>query len=105
MFFDKKDVAMLYPVFSHPWSTDPVFDVNLQSPDLQEHPLLSLTQQIECILKPGWCYIAISLSYQSSLSNAFLPKFSISADIIMNWLFPEHYFYICHENSFLFIWK
>ncbi|XP_045214857.2 bifunctional arginine demethylase and lysyl-hydroxylase JMJD6-like [Mercenaria mercenaria] len=53
VFFDKDDVAMLYPMFSHPWSTDPVFQVDLQNPDLKQHPLLSLTQPIECVLQPG----------------------------------------------------
>ncbi|XP_060556292.1 bifunctional arginine demethylase and lysyl-hydroxylase JMJD6-like, partial [Ruditapes philippinarum] len=53
VFFDKEDVALLYPVFGNPWSTDPVFEVDLQKPDLKHHPLLSLTQPIECILQPG----------------------------------------------------
>lgn len=30
-----------------------MFDVNLAEPDLNEHPLLSLTHPRECVLQPG----------------------------------------------------
>ena len=51
MFFPPEDLPLLYPTYTY--STDAVFEVNLSQPDLDRHPLLSLTHPIECILSPG----------------------------------------------------
>ena len=51
LFFSKDDTPLLYPQF--PYSMDPVFDVNLGDPDFDKHPLLMLTNPVECILEPG----------------------------------------------------
>ncbi|XP_064607869.1 LOW QUALITY PROTEIN: bifunctional arginine demethylase and lysyl-hydroxylase JMJD6-like [Liolophura sinensis] len=51
VFFPRKDQPLLYPQYTS--SMDPVFEVNLDSPDLNHHPLLSLTQPMECVLEPG----------------------------------------------------
>ena len=51
LFFPPNDVPLLYPVFTN--STDATFEVDLFSPDLTLHPLLSLTHPRECILKAG----------------------------------------------------
>ena len=53
LLFDPKDVPLLYPSYAHPWTNDPVFEVDLANPDLQTYPLLSETQPIECILEAG----------------------------------------------------
>lgn len=49
--FRKADTPFLYPYYPH--SMDPVFEVDLTRPDLNTHPLLSLTCPRECILQPG----------------------------------------------------
>ncbi|XP_071105155.1 uncharacterized protein [Haliotis cracherodii] len=50
-FFSRGDVASLYPRYFH--SMDPTFDVDLTSPDLETHPLMSLAQPLQCDLKQG----------------------------------------------------
>ncbi|KAK3090370.1 hypothetical protein FSP39_011282 [Pinctada imbricata] len=50
-FFPPNDVALLYP--SYESSMDPVFDVDLGNPDLELHPLLSVTHPIQCVLEEG----------------------------------------------------
>ncbi|KAJ8318649.1 hypothetical protein KUTeg_003740 [Tegillarca granosa] len=51
VFFSSKDAPYLYPRYEY--SMDPVFDVDLSAPDLNTHPLLQLTEPMECILQPG----------------------------------------------------
>ena len=51
LFFPPENVPLLYPVFNN--STDATFEVDLSSPDLTLHPLLSLTHPRECVLKAG----------------------------------------------------
>ncbi|KAK3580713.1 hypothetical protein CHS0354_005717 [Potamilus streckersoni] len=51
VFFDPVDLPMLYPRYEH--SFDPVFDVDLSCPDLEQYPLLRNVQPRECILEPG----------------------------------------------------
>lgn len=51
VFFPPEDVPLLYPTYVH--STDAVFEANLSAPDLNHHPLLSLTHPRECLLSPG----------------------------------------------------
>ena len=52
-FFPQKDTPLLYPEYSHAWSSDPVFEANIQSPDLTQHPLLACTSPMQCTLQPG----------------------------------------------------
>ncbi|KAL3877711.1 hypothetical protein ACJMK2_035376 [Sinanodonta woodiana] len=51
VFFDPVDLPLLYPRYEH--SFDPVFDVDLSCPDLEQYPLLRNVQPRECILEPG----------------------------------------------------
>lgn len=51
LLFPREDLANLYPRYHD--SLDPVFDVDLANPDLDQHPLLTLTQPMECLLEPG----------------------------------------------------
>ena len=51
VFFPPEDLPLLYPTYTH--STDAAFDVTLSQPDLDRHPLLSLTHPRECVLSPG----------------------------------------------------
>ena len=52
LFFPPKDLPCLYPIYS-PFIRDTSFEVDLPNPDLNKHPLLSLTSPQECILEPG----------------------------------------------------
>lgn len=52
-FFKKEDTFKLYPSYEHPWSSDPVFAVDLDKPDTKLFPLLSRAQPIQCVLEPG----------------------------------------------------
>ncbi|GAB6022083.1 hypothetical protein CHUAL_006226 [Chamberlinius hualienensis] len=49
--FHKSDTPFLYPFYPH--SMDPVFEADLTCPNLNTHPLLSLTSPRECVLQPG----------------------------------------------------
>lgn len=51
MFFPPEDLPLLSPTYTY--STDAVFEVSISHPDLNLHPLLSLTHPVECILSPG----------------------------------------------------
>ena len=51
LFFPPEDVPLLYPVFNN--STDATFEIDLSFPDLTLHPILSLTNPRECVLKAG----------------------------------------------------
>ena len=53
MLFPPKDVPLLYPSYAHPWTSDPVFEVDLANPDFHNYPLLSETLPVECILEAG----------------------------------------------------
>ncbi|KAL4239714.1 hypothetical protein ACF0H5_000518 [Mactra antiquata] len=53
IFFKREDTPLLYPIYGQQWSTDVIFDVNISSPQLKQHPLYTLTQPMECILQPG----------------------------------------------------
>ena len=66
MLYRKEDIASLYPRYEH--SMDPVFEVDLKSPDLNKHPLLAQTEPSECILQGGT--FIINQSFCSSWSLA-----------------------------------
>ncbi|XP_052791172.1 uncharacterized protein LOC128225165 [Mya arenaria] len=52
-FFRREDISLLYPVYNNPWSEDPNFRVDLDSPDLSQFPLLAHTHPVQCVLEPG----------------------------------------------------
>ncbi|BFZ03456.1 hypothetical protein BsWGS_06495 [Bradybaena similaris] len=69
-FFEAEDTALLYPQYFH--SMDPVFSVDLSSPDVEQWPLLALTKPRQCVLQPGELLFvpAGSPHYVENLSNS-----------------------------------
>ncbi|CAG5135387.1 unnamed protein product [Candidula unifasciata] len=69
-FFEADDTPLLYPQYFH--SMDPVFSVDLSSPDAEQWPLLALTKPRQCVLQPGELLFvpAGSPHYVENLSNS-----------------------------------
>jgi len=88
-FFPPDDLPLLYPTYPH--SMDPVFKVNLQNPDLESFPLLSLTHPSQCVLKPG------ELLYVPSGSPHFVENLVTSLAISSNHVDALNYERVCQE--------